>query len=366
MRKKLLAIGLIAALATTSACSIPNPFDNKEAKETGVVKKLATYTGLTVSYSVTATEATDENVAAKIESNLSTFTEKQPKSYKAKEGDVVNIDYKGLKDGVAFDGGTAEGYDLTLGSNTFIDGFEEGLIGVKTGDKKDLNLKFPDEYSSEELAGQEVVFKVTVNSISTPDTTKDLTDDFVANKIKNYTNNAGENIAVSNVTEYTNAVKEDMQTQYDEAAAEAKKQAVWKELLDNSEFEYSDEGITNLKESVDSKNLEAAQSNGYETLEEYITGVGSTLEEYNKQIEELVKQELASRLLTSKIAKKEDLELSDEEMQKEKEAMVEKYHYDSVEAMEKYAGADVVEFEIQREKVKNWLLENNKFELSKK
>ncbi len=81
------------------------------------------------------------------------------------EGDTANIDYLGKKDGVAFEGGTAEGYDLEIGSGTFIDGFEEGLIGVAIGDTVDLNLTFPEGYQSEELAGQDVVFTVTVNYV---------------------------------------------------------------------------------------------------------------------------------------------------------------------------------------------------------
>jgi len=78
-------------------------------------------------------------------------------------GDTANINYKGLKDGVAFEGGTSSNYDLTIGSGTFIDGFEEGLIGAKIGDTVNLNLTFPENYQSEELAGQDVVFVVTIN-----------------------------------------------------------------------------------------------------------------------------------------------------------------------------------------------------------
>ena len=85
------------------------------------------------------------------------------------EGDTVNLDYCGKKDDVAFDGGTAEGYILEIGSGTFIPGFEEGLIGVMPGEEVDLHLTFPEEYHSEELAGQEVVFTCTVNGIITID-----------------------------------------------------------------------------------------------------------------------------------------------------------------------------------------------------
>lgn len=94
------------------------------------------------------------------------------------EGDTVNIDYTGTKDGTAFDGGTASGTNLTIGSGQFIEGFEEGLIGAKTGDTLELNLTFPEDYQSAELAGQDVVFSVTVNSIMAQEE-QELTDEYV-------------------------------------------------------------------------------------------------------------------------------------------------------------------------------------------
>ena len=86
---------------------------------------------------------------------------------RVEDGDTANIDYVGKKDGVAFDGGTADGYDLVIGSGSFIDGFEDGLIGAEIGSTVDLNLEFPDDYQSEELAGKAVVFTVTVNYVKT-------------------------------------------------------------------------------------------------------------------------------------------------------------------------------------------------------
>ena len=97
------------------------------------------------------------------------------------DGDCVNIDYEGKKDGVAFNGGTAQGHVLEIGSNSFIDGFEEGLIGAKVGDTLDLNLTFPENYGTAELAGAAVVFTVTVNKIVDKEivTYDTITDDFV-------------------------------------------------------------------------------------------------------------------------------------------------------------------------------------------
>lgn len=106
----------------------------------------------------------EATVAADVENN--SFYEKKTEGKVAK-GDIANIDYEGKKDGVAFDGGTAQGYDLEIGSGSFIEGFEDGLVGVKIGDTVDLNLTFPKDYDSEELAGAKVVFTVKVNYVTT-------------------------------------------------------------------------------------------------------------------------------------------------------------------------------------------------------
>ena len=111
-------------------------------------------------------KAYEQVITSDVESNK---LYKQKTEGTVAEGDTANIDYVGKKDGVAFDGGTDEGYDLVIGSNSFIDGFEEGLIGVEIGSTVDLNLTFPENYGNEELNGAAVVFTVTVNYVTTTD-----------------------------------------------------------------------------------------------------------------------------------------------------------------------------------------------------
>ncbi|MCQ2448917.1 MAG: FKBP-type peptidyl-prolyl cis-trans isomerase [Clostridia bacterium] len=114
-------------------------------------------------------------------------------------GDVANIDYTGKKNGVAFEGGTAQGYNLTIGSGTFIPGFEDGLVGVKVGATVDLDLTFPENYGSEELAGAAVVFTVKVNSIEKP-LIKKYSDGCT---IKSYPkNDMADALSLANVTDY--------------------------------------------------------------------------------------------------------------------------------------------------------------------
>ena len=130
--------------------------------------ELGNYKGLTL----TAVKAgvTDEDLEAELE-NLKGQYPAEVTGRAAKLGDVANIDYVGTKDGEAFSGGTAEGFDLALGSGTFIDGFEDGVVGMNVGEEKDLNLTFPENYKSADLAGQEVVFHVTLNAIKNAEET---------------------------------------------------------------------------------------------------------------------------------------------------------------------------------------------------
>lgn len=125
--------------------------------------KLGDYKGIKVD---TSTDEFKEQFNETVDSDLNThdiFNKKL--EGQVKEGDTVNIDYEGKRDGVAFEGGTAQGYDLTIGSNTFISGFEDGLIGVNIGDTVDLNLTFPEDYGNADLAGAAVVFTVKVNYV---------------------------------------------------------------------------------------------------------------------------------------------------------------------------------------------------------
>ena len=129
---------------------------------------LGNYKGLTL------TAVREAVTDADIDAELDALRQQYPavvEGRAAKEGDVANIDYVGTKDGVAFDGGTASGYNLSLGNGGFIDGFEDGVVGMMPGEEKDLNLTFPEEYHSAELAGQDVVFHVTLNQLMSPEET---------------------------------------------------------------------------------------------------------------------------------------------------------------------------------------------------
>ncbi len=179
---------------------------------------------------------------------------------KVAEGDTANIDYVGKKDGVAFEGGTANGYDLEIGSNSFIDGFEDGLIGVEIGSTVDLNLTFPKGYQNEELAGKAVVFTVKVNYVKT---TEALTPDKYYSKLD-----------FKSLDEYTADVTKRATENY-----------LIDAVLDASKVkEYPEEDIDYLYDAL-KKNVEFSLKNQYGVgFEEYLASVSQTEEEFKKSV----------------------------------------------------------------------------------
>ena len=179
---------------------------------------------------------------------------------KVAEGDTANIDYEGKKDGVAFEGGTAEGYDLEIGSNSFIEGFEEGLIGVEIGSTVDLNLTFPEDYQSTDLAGKAVVFTVKVNYVKTTE----------AQKPEEYFGKMG----FKTVEEYNDDVKERAISGF----------LIEKVLEKSSVKNYPEADVEILKEQftdIMEKNLESYYGM---TLADYISQTGSTQDSFDKQL----------------------------------------------------------------------------------
>lgn len=342
MKKKIITLGMVAALvATTTACG------NKYVD-------LGEYKGLNIEYAADETEITDEVVEQNIASQLSSISQEvTDKNYKAKEGDTVNIDYKGLKDGKAFDGGTAQGYDLVLGSNSFIDGFEDGLIGAKKGQKLSLNLTFPEEYQSDELAGQDVVFKVTVNEIKQAATIEDLDDEFVTSNFPDY----------KTVEEYKNSVKEDMINSQNETVEEAKKDAAWEEVVANCKIkDYPQEDIDQYIEDSNKYVEEMLSHYGDDlTIDDYLEQMGQSKEDYEEQQLEAAKKEVASCLVAEAIAKKEKLELTEDEYDEMLTEYTNKFQYDSTDALEEEAGKETLTNEFQRVKVIDFIVENCTF-----
>ena len=188
-RKDLTRIGMAAVLAAMmlTGCKSKAAEETTSAAEQTISEaeltdeasiEIGAYKGLKLT--AEKADVTDTDVQTELENLLSAYPA-EVSGRAAKLGDVANIDYVGTKDGTAFAGGTASGYDLALGSGTFIDGFEDGIVGMRTGEEKDLNLQFPDGYKNSDLAGQNVVFHVTLNTIKNAEESE--IDDSLAKRV---------------------------------------------------------------------------------------------------------------------------------------------------------------------------------------
>lgn len=227
MIKRIIGLTLAAVLTLSlAACGGKDFAGNYEYKLEDHVK-LGEYKGL--EYQDSAIEVTDQEVEAEINARLAAAKGTEGFSTELKEelveeGDVLSIDFLGKLDGVAFEGGEGEDYSLTIGSGQFIPGFEEGLLGWKVGDKKDLDLTFPADYGSPELAGKDVVFTVTINSGTRP-VTPEYGLDFVTATSE-----------FKSLEEYEAAVKEELIQKKNDEALAMKQNTLWNQVMENAEI----------------------------------------------------------------------------------------------------------------------------------
>ena len=283
-------------------------------------------------------EPTSEDVQAQIDSLLSQNSTTQDVTDRAAaNGDTVNIDYAGTVDGVAFTGGTYTGYSLTLGSHSFIDGFEDGLIGKNVGDSFELPLTFPDTYTpNPDLAGQDVVFDVTINAIE-EQVDAEWNDAFVQ-----------KNTDYETVDEYVAATKESLQQQKDSDKA----YYVMEAIVNDSEFEYADSDVQAL---VDTQKQQYEQYASYfgMSLDDFLSNSGMT----DEKLEENARFQIGCTLAIDAIGKAENMTVSDEEYQSGLEELASQYGAESGEAFEEQYGKEDVENSILYDKIMDYVVD---------
>ena len=319
MKKRIVALmtGMVCAAMSLTAC------EASKGLETDTLK-ITKYKGVEVAQVEKPDEVTDEEVEQQVQLELDAQAEtKEIKDREVKDGDLVNIDFVGKIDGKAFDGGSAEGYELEIGSDSFIDGFEDSIIGHKAGDKFDWNGKFPDDYGNTEYAGKKVVFSIVLNSI-TERTVPELSDEVVPKLSEN----------AKNVEEYKKEVKKRLEEEAEQEYKNMLYSEVWNEVLNNTEIKKYPEGEKEkAQEALKNSYVELAESYDMEFKDFVETQMGITEEDFDKQAAEAAEQSVKSKLVTSAIAEKERISLSDEAYKKEIEKIAEQYNYDSVDAL---------------------------------
>jgi trigger factor len=256
----------------------------------------------------------------------------------AKNGDIATIDFEGFMDGTPFEGGKGEGYDLELGSGTFIPGFEDQVVGAKAGDSIDVNVTFPEAYAPE-LAGKDATFKVTVKEVKEKQL-PELDDEF-AKDVSEF----------DTYDEYFASVKENLSETRKSEAEKSFQDVILSRLVDKVEGDIPDAMVEEQVEQMISNFRYNLASQGME-LEQYMQMLGLDIEEMKNELRPTAEKEIKADLAFEAIAKAENFEVTDEQVEEEYKKMAESYKMD-VETIKNTVAADAVKTGLQIESAKN-------------
>ncbi|MGN1358814.1 MAG: trigger factor [Bacilli bacterium] len=259
-------------------------------------------------------KVTKEEVKERIDALLNEYADLEVKDGSVCDGDIAIIDFKGMKDGVAFEGGTAENYSLTIGSKTFIPGFEEAIIGMNKGEEKDIDLTFPEDYMAEELKGQKVVFKVKVNEIKTrvvPKLDKDFFEDLGMEGV-----NSKEELEKEITHELEHQKEHEIEHIYEEKCLD--------KAASNMKVDICSELIDDEVEHMYSEFIQRMQMQGI-SEEMYYEYTKTKKEDITSQMKDDAEKRIKYRYLLKEIIKKEKIKVSDKEAKDRVKEMAKMY-----------------------------------------
>ncbi len=308
--------------------------------------KLGKYTKLGVKKE--KIEVTKEEIEESILNMRNRYAENITKDGSIENGNIAIIDFDGYKDDVPFEGGKAENYSLEVGSNTFIPGFEEQLIGLKAGDEKDIKVTFPEDYHAEELKGQDAIFKIKVNEV------KEV-------KIPELDKEFFEDLGMEGIND-----KESLEKQVEENIKTHKET--------HAEDHYIDELLTKASENMEVNVPDAMVSEEVDRMirqyEENLKMQGITLEQFYKftnsdeaalkdQMKEEALKRVKERLLLEAIKEKENIKATDEEVEQEADNLAKKYNMAKDEFLKLFGGLEMVSYDLEMRKAIEFLKDNN-------
>lgn len=320
----------------------------EKADETGVTYvftfttkpeiKINKYTNLGVKKD--SVKVTKKDVDAEIEKMRKEYADLTVKDGKAENGDTVIIDFEGFDGDKAFEGGKAENYALELGSNSFIPGFEEALVGVKKGDKKDVNVTFPKDYHAEELKGKPVVFKVLVHEVKTkvyPELDEDFFLDLGLEEVKTK-------------EDLEKKVKETMTEQKEYEAENKYVDELFEALLKETSVEVPHELIHEELDRMVEQYAERLKMQGI-TLEQFYKFTNSSEEALKAQMHEEAEKRVKLRFAIDEIIELEKIDATDEEANHDAEEKAKKHGMDKDEYIKAFGGLEMLKYDIKVQKV---------------
>ncbi len=294
-------------------------------------------------------KVTKDEIDHEIGHLLERYTELVSKEGKVQAGDVAIIDFEGFKDGVAFDGGKGENYSLEIGSNTFIPGFEEQVIGMKAGEEKDINVTFPEDYGAKELAGAPVVFKVKVNEVKEKKQ-RELDEDFF------------EDLGMDDIDseeKLREEIKKSLEAQKEMDAENKYVDTLLETVSKNVEVDIPEEMVEEEIDRLMTRFEEQMKMQGI-SLDVYYQFTNSTEKDLRAQMEKEAYNNVLYRLMLEEVMKLEKIEVSLKEAEKEAEELAKKYQMEKEEFLKQFGGLELVQYDLEMRKVIDVLKELNK------
>ena len=262
----------------------------------------------------TDVDVTDEEVNAEIEQERQKNSRTvEVTDRTVKEGDIATIDFEGFVDGKAFEGGKGTDYPLTIGSHTFIPGFEEELVGAKIGEETDVNVTFPEDYQAEELAGKAAVFKCTVKKLQER-LLPELDDDFVS-EVSDESDT---------VEEYKEEIKKKLSDRKAADAKDAKEEAVIEAIIADAKMDIPEAMLDTQQRQMVQEYAQRLQAQGL-SMEQYLQFTGTTTQMLLEQVKPQALKRIQSRLVMEAVAAAENLKPSEEDIEEEIKTMGEAY-----------------------------------------
>ena len=262
--------------------------------------KIEKYTGLKIQkFEYNVTDEDVEKEAKKLVASDAKTVEVEDRACKL--GDIVNIDFSGSVDGVKFEGGTAEGYDLELGSGSFIPGFEDALVGMNKGEEKDINVKFPEEYQAENLRGKDAVFAVKINKI-TERQYPELTDEYVK-----------AHAGVETVADYKKKLRERLEKSAENRGRDETEGSILAEISKHTEVEVPDAMVESEIDRIVQDFSYRLMYQGLK-LDDYLKYMNTTMKDFRARYTDEAHRRVVSQLVVDKIVKTENFKAEPEEV----------------------------------------------------
>ena len=294
-------------------------------------------------------KVTKEEIDHELGHLLERYTELITKEGKVQAGDVAIIDFEGFKDGIAFDGGKGENYSLEIGSNTFIPGFEEQIIGMKTGDEKDIEVTFPEEYGAPELAGAKAVFKVKINEIKEKKQ-RELDEDFFEDLGMD---------GIDSEEKLKEEIKKSIEAQKEMDAENKYVDSLLETVSKNVEVDIPEEMVDEEVDRLMTRFEEQMKMQGI-SLDVYYQFTNSSEKDLRTQMEKEAYNNVLYRLMLEEVMNLEKIKVDLKEAEKEAEELAKKYQMEKEEFLKNFGGIELVQYDLEMRKTIEKLKELNK------